>query len=58
MPDENGHFSFLHFSSIDEIISFCEKYNFEIVEYVNNLKIGSIDEKNHETIFYVVKKQS
>lgn len=58
LPDENGYFSFLHFSSIDEIISFCKKHNFQIEEYVNNLKIGADDEKNHGTIFYVVRKQS
>ncbi len=56
LPDKNGHISFLHFSSINEIINMCKKFNFEIVEFVNNLKIGSTDEKNHETIFYVVKK--
>ncbi len=56
LPDENGHIGFLHFCSKNEIMKLCNETNFKVIESINNLTIGTEDERNHETIFYVVEK--
>lgn len=57
MPDEFGTESYIHIPSKEEIQTICEETGFKVLECVNNLDIGTPDEANRETIFWVVQKK-
>lgn len=56
LPDEFGTESYIHIPNQAEVKSLCENNGFKVLESVNNLMIGTPDERNRETIFWVVKK--
>ena len=56
LPDEFGKESYIHIPSKNEVRALCEEAGFTIIESVNNLEIGAPEEKNRETIFWVVQK--
>lgn len=56
MPDECGQESYIHIPSKVEVQKLCESAGLKVLECVNNLEIGTPDEANRETIFWVVQK--
>lgn len=56
MPDEFGQESYIHIPSKFEVENLCKQAGFKILECVSNLEIGTQEEINRETIFWVVQK--
>ena len=56
MPDEFGQESYIHIPSKNEVRKLCEDAGLKVLECVNNLEIGTSEETNRETIFWVVQK--